>query len=57
VQEIVAQNLPLIFLVSPNILVGAQQNVGNFHPAVLEPYVLWNVDQIFIKPTGAPSCQ
>jgi peptide/nickel transport system substrate-binding protein len=57
VQEIVAQNLPLIFLVSPNILVGAQQNVGNFHPAVLEPYVLWNVDQIFIKPTGSPSCQ
>lgn len=57
VQEIAAQNLPLIFLVSPNILVGAQRNVGNFRPVVLEPYVLWNVDQIFIQRTGPPSCR
>ena len=56
VQEVVAQNLPLIFLISPNILVGAQHTVGNFRPAVLEPYVLWNVDQMFIRPQGSARC-
>lgn len=57
VQEIVAQNLPLIFLVSPNILVGAQSSVGNFRPGILEPYGLWNVEQQFLQRTGAAQCQ
>jgi peptide/nickel transport system substrate-binding protein len=54
VQEIAAQNLPFIFLLSPNILVGAQSTVGNFHPAILEPYALWNIDQLFLRSPGAP---
>jgi peptide/nickel transport system substrate-binding protein len=57
VQEIVAQNLPFIFLVSPNILVAAQSTVGNFRPSILEPYVLWNVEQLFLGPPGAARCQ
>jgi peptide/nickel transport system substrate-binding protein len=57
VQEIVAQNLPFIFLVSPNILVGAQSTVGNFQPAILEPYVLWNADQLFLRRDGMATCQ
>jgi peptide/nickel transport system substrate-binding protein len=57
VQEIVAQNLPFIFLVSPNILVAAQSTVGNFRPAILEPYVLWNADQLFLRRAGAAKCQ
>jgi peptide/nickel transport system substrate-binding protein len=56
VQEIVAQNLPLIFLVSPNILVGAQSTVGNFRPGILEPYGLWNADQLFIRTSRAARC-
>jgi peptide/nickel transport system substrate-binding protein len=48
-QEILAENQPMIFLASPDILVGAKNSVGNFHPAVLEPYVLWNVEQLFLK--------
>jgi peptide/nickel transport system substrate-binding protein len=56
-QEIIAQNLPFIFLVSPNILVGAQSNVGNFRPGILEPYALWNADELFIRPSGAARCQ
>jgi peptide/nickel transport system substrate-binding protein len=56
VQEIVAQNLPFIFLVSPNILVGAQSAVGNFRPGILEPYGLWNADQLFIRASGAARC-
>jgi peptide/nickel transport system substrate-binding protein len=48
-QEILAENQPMIFLASPDILVGAKNTVGNFHPAVLEPYVLWNVEQLYLK--------
>jgi peptide/nickel transport system substrate-binding protein len=47
VQEILAANQPMIFLASPDILVGAKKIIGNFHPAVLEPYVLWNVEQLY----------
>lgn len=52
-QEIISQNVPLIFLLSPNILVGAQATVGNFQPAILEPYALWNADQLYLRPAGA----
>jgi len=48
-QEILAEYQPMIFLASPDILVGAKNSVGNFHPAVLEPYVLWNVEQLYLK--------
>jgi peptide/nickel transport system substrate-binding protein len=48
-QEILAEEQPIIFLASPHILVGAKNLVGNFHPAVLEPYVLWNVEQLYFK--------
>ncbi len=48
-QEILAENQPMIFLASPDILAGAKNSIGNFHPAVLEPYVLWNVEQLYIK--------
>jgi len=49
VQEIVAENLPLICLVSPNILVGAANRVGNFRPAILVPYALWNIEQLYVQ--------
>ena len=49
VQEILAENQPMIFLASPDILVGAKQSVANVHPAVLEPYLLWNVEQLYLR--------
>jgi peptide/nickel transport system substrate-binding protein len=49
VQEIVAENLPVICLVSPNILVGASDRVGNFQPAILDPYTLWNIDELYVR--------
>jgi peptide/nickel transport system substrate-binding protein len=55
VQEIIAANLPYIFLATPNILVGAKKNVENFKPAILEPNTLWNVEQLYLQPaSGAP---
>ncbi|MBI4874940.1 MAG: ABC transporter substrate-binding protein [Acidobacteria bacterium] len=47
VQELLAENLPLIPLVSPNILVGAKTNLGNFRPAILDHYTLWNAEELF----------
>jgi peptide/nickel transport system substrate-binding protein len=48
VQEIVAENLPVICLASPNILAGAKDRVGNFRPAILDPYALWNIEELYI---------
>jgi peptide/nickel transport system substrate-binding protein len=46
VQELLAQNLPLIPLVSPNILVGAKKQLRNFRPALLDHYALWNIEDL-----------
>ena len=48
-QEILWEYQPMIFLASADILTGAKKSVGNFRPAVLEPYVLWNVEQLYLK--------
>jgi peptide/nickel transport system substrate-binding protein len=49
VQQILAEEQPMVFLASPDILTGAKNALGNFHPAVLEPYVLWNVEQLYLR--------
>jgi peptide/nickel transport system substrate-binding protein len=53
VQTIIAENLPFIFLATPNVLVGARADLANFQPSVLDPYTLWNVDQLYFTPQGA----
>jgi peptide/nickel transport system substrate-binding protein len=50
VQELLAANQPLIFLVSPHVLVGVKDTLGNFRPAVMDPVDLWNVDDLYWKP-------
>jgi peptide/nickel transport system substrate-binding protein len=47
VQEVLTANQPMIPLVSPDILVGAKNDLGNFQPALLEPYTLWNIEQLY----------
>lgn len=49
VQEIEAEQLPVISLVSPDVLVAARDRVGNFQPAILDPNVLWNVDSLYAR--------
>ncbi len=48
VQEIEVEDVPLVFLVSPNVLVGAKIRVHNFQPAILDPHTLWNAEQLFL---------
>ncbi|MFY9560453.1 MAG: ABC transporter substrate-binding protein [Terriglobales bacterium] len=49
VQQIISEQLPFIFLATPNILTGAKAEVGNFQPALLDHYTLWNADQIYLR--------
>lgn len=49
VQQILAEQMPLICLASPDILAGAKDRIANFHPAILDPYVLWNVEQLYVQ--------
>jgi peptide/nickel transport system substrate-binding protein len=49
VQDLVRENVPVVFLISPHILVGAKNRIGNFRPAVLPNYTLWNAEELFIR--------
>jgi peptide/nickel transport system substrate-binding protein len=52
VQDLVADNLPIICLASPHVLVGAARRVQNLRPSILRPYALWNADAVFLKGPG-----
>jgi peptide/nickel transport system substrate-binding protein len=51
VQQIISEQLPFIFLATPNILAGAKAEIGNFQPALLDHYTLWNADEIYLRNT------
>jgi peptide/nickel transport system substrate-binding protein len=55
VQQLAFEHAPIVPLVTPHLLVGAKKDLGNLRPSVLEPYVLWNVDELYWKnsPAGA----
>jgi peptide/nickel transport system substrate-binding protein len=55
VQELIMEQLPLVPLVAPHILVGARKGLGNFRPALMDHYVLWNIEQLYWQgpPAGA----
>lgn len=52
VQVIEARETPIVSLLSPNVLVAARQRVGNFRPAVLDHYTLWNAEELFLRPVA-----
>jgi peptide/nickel transport system substrate-binding protein len=52
VQEIVAAQLPMIFLVGPSVVVAQRGNVGNFRPALLDHFTLWNASELFLRGRG-----
>ena len=49
VQELINDYVPVIYLISPHILVGAKNEVGNFRPVILGNYTLWNAEQLFLR--------
>lgn len=50
VQEIVVQHQPVIFLVSPDVLVGMKDALKGTKPAALRHHLLWNVEQLYWEP-------
>jgi len=48
-QEIVWEQVPMIYLVHPHALVAVSPKLGNVAPSVLRPRVFWNIDQLFLQ--------
>ena len=46
VQEIVAEQAPIIYLVNPNVLVAVSKNLANTSPSALPPHLYWNVEYL-----------
>ncbi len=49
IQEIEVRETPIVSLLSPNVLVAARRRVGNFRPAVLDHYTLWNAEELYLR--------
>jgi peptide/nickel transport system substrate-binding protein len=50
VQTILAEQLPLIPIVSPNAYTAVGRNIGNARPSALTPYrATWNVEELYRK--------
>lgn len=52
VQAIVAEQVPFVCLVSPNVLVGTREGLANVRPVVMDHQLLWNIEELFWR---APS--
>ena len=50
VQAILAEELPMIYTVSPFLYAAARSNLGNVRPCALTPYrVTWNLEELYFK--------
>jgi peptide/nickel transport system substrate-binding protein len=50
VQAILAEELPMIYTVSPFTCAAIRSDVGNTRPSVLTPYrVTWNIEELYFK--------
>lgn len=50
VQQIVADQAPMIFLVNPNALSVVSPNLKNVTPALVRPQIYWNVERLYLGP-------
>jgi peptide/nickel transport system substrate-binding protein len=49
VQEIAAEQVPILCLAAPHMLVGARESLQNFQPAILDHPTLWNSEQLYFR--------
>jgi peptide/nickel transport system substrate-binding protein len=49
VQQIVAEEQPFIYLVYPNVLVAVSPRLAGVRPAVLEPSLVWNAEELQLQ--------
>jgi peptide/nickel transport system substrate-binding protein len=50
IQRIMADETPVIPIVSRHIVSAANTRLGNYSPSSMFPYSIWNVDELFVKP-------
>ena len=48
VQQIVADQAPMVFLVNPNALSAVSPNLKNVTPALLRPQIYWNAERLYL---------
>ena len=51
-QEIVAEEAPMVILVHPDVLVAVSPRVRNALPSALPPHLYWNVEYLSLSGTG-----
>jgi ABC-type transport system substrate-binding protein len=44
-----AEQMPLIPIVTRHIAVAANKRVHNYRPSPLPPFSLWNAEELFVK--------
>jgi peptide/nickel transport system substrate-binding protein len=49
IQNIIAEQLPIIPIVARHITTAANTRIGNYRPGTLLPYSLWNAEELFVK--------
>jgi peptide/nickel transport system substrate-binding protein len=49
IQILMAEQLPLIPIVTRHIAVAANTRIGNYRPSPLPPFSLWNAEELFVK--------
>jgi peptide/nickel transport system substrate-binding protein len=49
IQNIIADQLPIIPICARHIITAANTRVGNYRPGTILPYSLWNVEELFVR--------
>ena len=49
IQAIMAEQLPLIPIVTRHIPVAANTRLGNYRPSPLPPFSLWNAEELYVR--------
>lgn len=52
VQRLMAEQVPLINLAARNLVVAARRRVGNLKPGLLHDFLLWNAEELFLRPVA-----
>ena len=52
IQSIIADESPVITIVSRHVVSAANVRVGNFSPSPMFPYSMWNAEELFINPSA-----
>ncbi len=50
VQQIMSEQVPFIYLVARDLIVAAKATIGNLKPGLLPDFLLWNAEQLYVRP-------